>query len=419
MTISTLPPAAETSRRAGYPPAPPGDAERVSRRLVLTFAIACGIAVATNYYAQPLLDRIAREFDVGAATAGLIVTASQLGYAAGLVLLVPLGDVLERRRLVVTVLTVTAAALVAAAAAPSIGVLLAAAACFGSTSVVAQILVPFAASLAGDEERGRVVGTVMSGLLTGVLLARTVAGLVAEVAGWRAVYVLAALSMLGLSLALHHVLPVSPPAERLGYGSLLRSVGRLVREEPVLRLRAAYGALTFAAFSVLWTSLAFLLARPPYGYGDAVIGLFGLLGAAGALAASVAGRAADRGHAARATGAWVTASLVGFGVLTQGGDHLAAVVVGVLLVDLGVQGTHITNQSLIYRLRPEARSRLTTAYMTTYFAGGALGSAGSAWAYARSGWSAVCLLGLLCTGAALALWLLTTAVARRPRRAVL
>lgn len=281
---------------------PPLAAPRMSRRLVAVLAVACGLAVANNYYAQPLLDTIARQFGVSTGTAGLVVTLTQVGYAAGLVFLVPLGDLLERRRLVVTVLAGTALALGAAAAAPSIAVLAATATLFGCTSVVAQILVPFAATLAADEERGAVVGAVMSGLLLGVLLARTVAGLVAEAVGWRSVYLVAALLMVGLAVVLRRELPRHRVETRLSYGGLLASVLRLVRAEPVLRLRSAYGALGFAAFSVLWTSIAFLLARPPFHYGEAQIGLFGLAGAAGAAANSVAGRLSDRGWTRPATG---------------------------------------------------------------------------------------------------------------------
>jgi predicted MFS family arabinose efflux permease len=399
--------------------APPGSEPRretpLSPRLVLVFAAACGLAVANNYYAQPLLAAIARTFHSGSATAGLTVTLTQVGYVGGLALLAPLGDLLDRRRLVTIVLGAAALALLTAALSPSLGALAAASLLVGVTSVAAQILVPFAANLAPEEARGRIVGTVMSGLLLGILLARTFAGIVGQIAagvvgpdaGWRVVYGIAVVLMLGLCAVLWRVLPGgrSATATDLSYGALLRSIGTLVREEPALRLRCAYGALSFAAFSVFWTSIAFHLARPPFGYAAAVIGLFGLAGVAGALCASVAGRLADRGLARTTTGLCALVMLVSYGLLALG-DHLVwPLIVGVVLLDLGVQGIHITNQSLIYRLRPEARSRLTTAYMTTYFVGGALGSAGSALAFAGAGWPGVCLLGAVLGVLALALWL--------------
>jgi len=393
----------------------PAHGASLSPRLVLLFAVACGLAVANNYYAQPLLAEIARAFRSSSATAGLVVTLTQVGYAGGLVLLVPLGDLLDRRRLVVAVLGAAALALLAAALSPSLGALAAASLAVGVTSVAAQILVPFAASLAPDAERGRVVGTVMSGLLLGILLARTVAGLIGGLAAglvgpqgsWRVVYCLAVALMLGLAAVLWRALPGGrpDPSPALSYGGLLRSVGALVREEPVLRRRAAYGALSFAAFSVFWTSIAFHLARPPFGYGDAAIGLFGLAGVAGALCASAAGRLADRGLARATTGVCAMILLVSYGLLALGDRAVWPLIAGIVLLDLGVQGIHITNQSLIYRLRPDARSRLTTAYMTTYFAGGALGSAASALAFDGAGWPGVCLLGGALGALSVALWL--------------
>lgn len=378
----------------------------LSRRLVVVLAVACGAAVANLYYAQPLLRAIAADLGVGAAQAGLVVTLTQIGYAAGLVLIVPLGDLAERRRLVVRVVLGTSLCLAGAALAPDLGVLALASLAVGSLSVVAQVLVPFAATLASEDQRGRVVGQVMSGLLLGILLARTLAGVVAQLAGWRAVYWLAAGLMVVLAAVLHRQLPESRPTPgSLSYRSLLASVGRLMLEEPVLRRRSAYGASIFATFSVVWTSLAFLLSGSPYHYSQAVIGLFGLAGVAGALCASVAGRLADRGLARLSTGAFLAMATAAWALLELGGHRVVALVAGIVLLDLGVQGAHITNQSQVYRLRPEAQSRLTTAYITSYFVGGAAGSALSALVYARAGWTGVCLLGLAFAGAGLGLWL--------------
>lgn len=375
------------------------------RRLVLILAVATGLAVANLYYAQPLLAQIARSFHTDDGQAGLIIILTQVGYAAGLMFLVPLGDVLERTRLVVTVLLGAAIALGAAALAPSVTILALIGVAIGLTSVVAQILVPFAADLASDDDRGRVVGTVMSGLLIGVLLARTLAGAIAGVWTWRAIFLVAAVLMVGLAGTLWLVLPRRAPNAPLSYPALLRSVVALVRQEPLLRRRALYGALGFGAFNVFWSTAAFLLAGPSYGYGTAIIGAFGLVGAAGALAASTVGRLSDRGHAGAATGVTAACIAVSFVFLFFGGHQLVPLVAGILLLDVGAQGLHVSNQNVIYRLSGQARSRLTTAYMTSYFLGGALGSALSVWIYTQQGWGGVCLLGGVLGAIAVMVWL--------------
>jgi predicted MFS family arabinose efflux permease len=366
---------------------------RLTPTLIAVFAAACGVSAANLYYAQPILNTVARSLGASAGTAGLIVTFAQIGYAAGLALLVPLGDLLTRRRLIPVLLTITAGGLVVSAFSPMIGVLIAAALVVGAGSVAAQLLVPMAASLADDEHRGRIVGTVMSGLLLGILLARTVSGLVAGLAGWRVVYLVAAVLTLMTAATLWFVLPPEGARPRIRYGRLLATTARLLGQESLLRRRAAFGALGFAAFSVLWTTLAFLLAGPPYHYGDAVIGLFGLVGAAGALCANFAGRWADR-EFGKATTLVFTASIgLSFLPLWYGRHNLALLIVGILVLDVGVQGLQVTNQSLIYRLAPQARSRINSAYMVCYFVGGAIGSALASWVYASSHWSGVCLLG--------------------------
>jgi predicted MFS family arabinose efflux permease len=376
----------------------------LDRRLVLLLAIACGTAVANLYYAQPLLDTIAGKLGTSPGVAGLIVTASQIGYAAGLLFVVPLGDLLDRRALVSRLLVVCALALAVCAAAPALTVLALALAVVGVTSVVAQVLVPFASDLAADDERGRVVGTVMSGLLIGILTARTASGLIAEVAGWRAVYAIAAVLMLALALALWRALPVVPPHATQRYPQLLRSIGTLVREEPVLRRRMTYGCLGMLTFTLLWTALTFLLSGPPYHYSEGTIGLFGLAGLLGALAAQGAGRLADRGLGHLATGVFWAAILVGWLLCDLGGTHIVALIAGLLVLDAGVQGQHITNQSTIYALRPEARSRLTTAYMTANFLAAALGSALASALWGVGGWGAISGVGIGTGVVALGLW---------------
>jgi predicted MFS family arabinose efflux permease len=382
----------------------------ISRPLVLVMAVATGLAVANNYYAQPLLPVIGRSLHMSAGLSGMIVTVAQIGYAAGLVLLLPLGDLVERRSLVVVLSVLAGLALLGLGASPTSAVLLVAALVVGALTVLAQVLVPFSASLASEEERGRVVGTVMSGLLIGILLARTVAGYLAETGSWRIVYYVAGVLMLGQAAVLAWQLPRWKEDNGLGYPGLLASAFALVRDEPVLRRRGIYGFFSFGAFSVLWTSLAFLLSGH-YHYSSGVIGLFGLAGAAGALTASLAGRLSDRGWQHRSTGA-ASALLVGSWLLLWlGRTGVWWLVLGVVVLDIGAQGLHITNQGEIYRLRPEARSRLTAAYMTMYFIGGAAGSAVSAFAYSGAGWRGVAVVGVVFSAGDLVLW---AAAGRRP-----
>lgn len=380
----------------------------VRRPLVFMLALACGVTVANIYYAQPLLDAIARELEIGSGTAGLVVTLSQLGYAAGLILVVPLGDLLDRRRLVTGLLLASAGGLVLVAITPSFALLGGAIAMVGFTSVVAQVLIPFAATLAADRDRGRVVGYVMTGLLLGTLVSRTLAGLVAQVAGWRAMYLLAALLSAGLAVGLFRALPQMAAPATEPYRRLLGSVWVLLARQPVLRLRAAYGLLSFAGLNVLWTPIAFLLARPPYRFSEAAIGVFALISVPLAFTTGWVGKMADRGQQRWLTGASFAMMLVGAGVTLLGAWQLWALALGALLVTLGSQTAHITNQSEIYRLEPGARSRITTAYMTCFFAGGVAGSALAAGGYARFGWAGVAGLLAVIGAAGVLLWLSTS-----------
>ncbi|MGH9169999.1 MAG: MFS transporter [Acidimicrobiales bacterium] len=364
----------------------------ISNRLVWLLAVATGVTVASNYYVQPLLAEIRHSFGVGSGAAGLVVTAAQVGYVLGLVFLVPLGDLLERRRLVLVMSLVTAAGLVGAACSTQLWMLYVFAATAACTSVVAQVLVAFSATLAGDAERGRVVGTIMSGLLLGILLARTVAGYVAAATSWRGVYLMAAGLMAVMAFVLWRSLPRYPRQTELSYQQGLASVLAIFRREPVLRRRSMLGGLSFAAFSVLWTSLAFLLSAGPYHYGAGTIGLFGLAGAAGALMASVAGRLADKGLQALVTVITALAIFGGYALLWAEPRLLLGVILGIVILDVGCQGMHITNQSEIYKLG-EARSRVNSAYMTCYFIGGTIGSVGSALIFAAYGWHGVAALG--------------------------
>jgi predicted MFS family arabinose efflux permease len=390
----------ETRSRAVY-------AARMSKTLVFLMAAGSGLTVANIYYAQPLLETIRQSFGMSVASAGLIITASQLGFALGLAFLVPLGDLMERRVLVVSMTAGISVCLAGMALAPFSSILLAAALMIGALSVVAQILVAFAATLAGPAEGGQVVGTVMSGLLLGILLARTAAGYLAQLEGWRAVFGVASGLMVVLAAVFYRGLPAYRSNIGVSYWALMRSIVSLLMEEPVLRLRAFYGAIAFGSFSVLWTPLALLLSQPPYQYSSGTIGIFGLIGVAGVLAASLAGRMADMGWTRQMTG--ITSVLLALSWLPlKLGDHSVLMLVfGILALDLAVQGLHITNQSEIYSLRPDARSRITSAYMAGFFAGGVFGSALSSFAYAHSGWRGVCLVGAGFGMVATVLWLLT------------
>lgn len=325
---------------------------------------------------------------------GSVAVATQIGYAIGILAFVPLGDVIERRELMVRLFAGIALAALIAALAPTLAVLIAASVAIGLTASVTHVVVPIAPELADDEERGRAVGTVMTGLLLGVLLARSVSGGIASVIGWRAVFVFAALSNAAFVPLILRRLPKLPPHTPLPYTEALRSLWTLVRTQPLLRESAVLGALVFASFSAFWTTLVFLLGSNHYHLGAGVAGSFGILGATGALIAPVAGRVSDR-HGSRAV---VTLALsllaLGFVILWAMGYHMAGLVLGVIVLDLGAQANQIANQTRIFGIEAGARGRINTVYMTAFFLGGSLGSLFSTLAWARWGWSGVCALGL-------------------------
>jgi predicted MFS family arabinose efflux permease len=373
----------------------------------LLFAMAAGLAVGSIYLAHPLLDLIGRDLGIPSARVGLVVTLTQIGYAVGLVMIVPLGDMIDRRRIIMVQIALSAAALALVGLAPSAGVLLAGMVLVGLLAVVVQVLVAFAATLADPEERGHVVGTVTGGVVMGILSARFVAGVLADLGGWRAAYLTAAALSLVMGGLLWRVMPAeAPPTERSSYLDLLGSTMRLFLEEPVLRLRALLALLIFATFSTFWTALVLPLSAPPIELSHTAIGLFGLAGVAGALGAGRAGRLADAGHGQWVTGAALALLLVSWLPIALMTYSLLALVVGVIALDLAIQAVHVTSQSMIFALRPEARSRLVGGYMVFYSIGSALGAITSTSAYGLAGWPGVCLLGASFSLAALTVFLL-------------
>jgi predicted MFS family arabinose efflux permease len=381
----------------------------MTRGLTFLFAAAGGAAVGNLYWAQPLLDLIARDLHASPAAAGWLVTATQIGYAAGILLIVPLGDVLDRHRLIPVMMLAAALALVVCAVSPSFPVLLLALGAVGVTTVSGQILTPLAGDLAEDENRGRVVGTVVSGILIGILLSRTISGLVAAVAGWRAIYALGAVAAVVFAVLLHRALPPLERKTRMGYPALLASVGGVVARERTVRWTLVLAATGFAMFTMFWTALTFLLSSAPFNYPVSLIGLFGLAGLAGAVAAQRTGLLHDRGWSLPGTGVALAVVLASFVLAAFAGRSVVLVLVVVVLLDVALQAFGILNQLRVFAVSHEARSRLNTAYVTCNFLGGAVGSAAAAVLWEAGGWSAVTTAGIALSLFALAVW----AVGRR------
>ncbi|MFF2852502.1 MFS transporter [Streptomyces sp. NPDC058001] len=373
--------------------------------LVALLAVACGMTVANLYYAQPLLSELRDVFHLSTTAAGGLITLTQVGYVVGMLFLVPLGDRFEKRHLVTVLLVITTVALAVAGVATSFPMLLIAALVAGATSVVAQILVPFAASLAPDEIRGRIVGRVMSGLLTGILLSRTVSSLVSDVAGWRVVFLGSAVLMALLAVALRLALPRQEPTTDVPYAQVLRSTVRLARTHPVLLRRGLYQAAMFGAFSAFWTTISYVLTGPGFHYSAIGVGLFALVGAGGAAIAPFAGRWADRGLVRPVTGVAFVVAAVAFALAGFGQHNIVLIGLAAILLDMAVQTTLILGQHTIYELDAGARARLNSAFIATFFIGGALGSEFGSMAYHAAGWTAVTLLGAALPVLAFLYWL--------------
>ncbi|MEM5457225.1 MFS transporter [Paraburkholderia phytofirmans] len=376
----------------------PASADRSLRGLLFLLATIAGVSVANIYYNQPLLDDFRQSFPRSASWVGAVPAVTQLGYAAGMLLLAPLGDRFDRRRLILLQIAAICVALVVAAAAPTLTVLIVASLAIGVLATIAQQAVPFAAEIAPPSERGHAVGMVMSGLLLGILLARTASGVIAEYFGWRAVFGASVVALLVLAAVIMARLPKSQPTSTLPYGKLLVSMWHLIVELRELREASLTGAGLFAAFSIFWSVLALLLAGAPFHLGPQAAGLFGIVGAAGAMAAPLAGKFSDR----RGPRAIITLSIVlvaiSFVVFGASATSIAGLVVGVIILDIGVQAAQISNQSRIYALKPDARSRVNTVYMVAYFIGGALGSAVGAAVWPAFGWIGVSVAGIVFAG---------------------
>ena len=395
------------SQAPGSPAAEPKPTPAPSTALVFLLAASCGIIVANIYYAQPLVGLIAPSIGLGAHTASLIVTLTQLGYAAGLLLLVPLGDIIENRRLLTLTVGASIPALLIIALAHHGATFLLAAVLVGMTSVAVQMLVPLAANLAPDHLRGQIVGNVMSGLLLGILLARPVASLIADAFGWRAVFFTSAAAMAALALVLRLTLPRRQPTADHPYLELLESLLALPFNTPLLRRRAAYQSAAFAAFSLFWTGVPLLLAHQ-FHYTQRGIAVFALVGAAGALSAPIAGRLADRnfrriGTVVALLSIMASFILAGWGGLAAHSAHyaVAALAASGVLLDAGVQANLVFSQRAIYALAPEMRSRLNGVFMAIFFTGGAIGSALVSPVLTHLGWAGICAIGMLLPALAL------------------
>jgi predicted MFS family arabinose efflux permease len=375
----------------------PDHSPSISSWITFLLALSCGLIVANIYYAQPLVGPIATELGLSPQAAGLVMTMTQLGYGVGLFLVVPLGDLIENRRLAVSVLALCAVALAIAAYSTHPFPFFAAALCVGLGSVAVQILLPYAGHLSPEHIRGRVIGNIMTGLMLGIMLARPLSSFVASVSSWHAVYAMSAAIMVLLALLLRQTLPVRKPQARLGYGALLASMLHLARDTPMLRRRALYQAGLFGAFNLFWTTVPLVLAGPAFQMSQTGIALFALVGAAGAISAPIAGRLADRGWTRPATAVALLLTTGGFALtlLAAPGSplSLAAFVAAAIAIDFGVQGNVVLGYRALFMLGAEQRSRLNGLYMTTFFLAGAAGSAIGAWAYVHGGWTLAAWIG--------------------------
>ncbi|WP_312140080.1 MFS transporter [Pantoea septica] len=380
------------------------DKPALNRMLILLFAITGGVAVGNLYTAQPLLNDIALSFGAQPDSASMLITFTQLGYATGILLLVPLGDIRNRRRLIPVILFLSALSLCLTAVAPSMPLLMAAMALTGLTTVAGQLLTPFAGDLASPSQLGKVLGTIISGMLIGILLSRTVSGVIADFLGWRAVYFIAAGGALILAFLMLRMLPADIPRQHLSYRELMRSLLSTIAESATVRITLLIAACGFLVFTLFWTSLTFLLSSAPYSYTVSQIGLTGLAGLAGALMARRAGILHDRGHSVMATGLALLLALVAIGVAAWGRNSLYLIILAIILIDIAVQTLNVLHQTRIISINPAMRSRLSTIFVVSNFIGAAVGSALAGILWRAGGWSAVMTGAAGFLALALAIW---------------
>ena len=370
----------------------------ISSGLIILLATACGIIVANLYYAQPLIGVISNEIGLSNSSAGLIVTLTQIGYVVGLLFLVPLGDIVENKKLILILLFLSAFALISMVFVKSATLLLIASFFIGLGSVAAQVLVPLVSYLSSENARGRVVGNVMSGLLLGIMLARPISSLVAGMWGWNAIFALSSTVIIVLAFVLSKVLPTRKPKAKTNYTTLLNSMWQLLRTTPILRRRAIYHACVFGAFSLFWTTIPLLLSSPAVHFSQTAIALYALVGITGAIAAPIGGRLADFGWTRSATGIALTVVIISLllPLIIQGSSPIgiAVLVIAAILLDMGVSANLVLSQRLIFSLDPEIRSRLNGLFMAIFFLGGAVGSSLGGWAYALGGWSLTLWIGI-------------------------
>jgi predicted MFS family arabinose efflux permease len=381
--------------------------KHLSKAQIILMASSTGLIVANIYYCQPLIVLIAKEFGVAESSAGVLTFLTQLGYAFGLLFLVPLGDRVERRKQILIVTGLAVGSLILSASAGSLLVLEIAGFLTGFTSIVPQLILPLSAHLSPPEQRGKTVGLIMSGLLIGILLSRTFSGFVGEHLGWRAMFWIAAGLTTLLLVLMRASFPVSRPSFQGSYGSLMRSLVTLLKTQPVLREASAITALAFAIFGMFWTTMVLHLSGPPFGFHSDIIGAFGLAAVLGALAAPLVGGSADKGNPRVAVGYGLLAALLSYLLFYLVGGSVWGMVVGIILLDLGMQCIHVSNQSRIYSLLPEARNRLNTVYMTIAFIGTSLGSAIGLSVWNFWGWTGVCMAGAVLVLVAALIYALT------------
>ena len=381
--------------------------DNLGRGQVLFMALSTGLIVANIYYCQPLVVLISKDFGVPESNAGIVTFFTQVGYALGLLFFVPLGDMFEKRKQIIVTTALTVASLVMAALSNSLAMLSIASLLIGSTSVVPQLILPLAAHLSPPQKRGKIIGIVMSGLLIGILLSRTISGFIGAWLGWRGMFWIAAAISAIIMVVMRLIFPKTPSQYKGNYGALMKSLFTLIKKEPILREASAINALTFASFGLFWTTMVLHLAGDPFHFHSDRIGLFGLAAVAGALIAPLIGGTADKGNPRIAIGYGLLTVFISFVLFYFLGNYILGMIAGIILLDLGQQSVHVSNQARVYALQPEARNRLNTVYMTASFIGTSLGSAIGLYIWSRWAWPGICIAGFVFISSAFAVYGLT------------